>query len=782
MIYLLISCTRQIDTKNPLPLIEDADVYADQLGEAVSWISEDIRVNYNHGRDVMKHDFSTKEGLGPTFNADSCAGCHQMPVAGGSAPKYRDLWLIKKMRWDGAMIDVGTNGESPVRNLYTIPPTFHTPEDPDTVLYARRNAPPGFGVGLFAFIEDETIIANADINDDDNDGISGKPNFEQGRVGRFGYKSQAFTLESFNRGAIFNQMGITSNPIYYSFLENPTGGLASLLLPSSREQNQHFYEKLLSPFGILSSAFAQVSAPDEPTVDDDDAPDPEISNEDQRDLLIFSTYLAAPRPKNREDFSQIEWDGALQFSKMGCSDCHIPRLDSTIGPIRAYTDLLLHDMGTEMNDGITPGFAEGSEFRTQPLWGVALHTPYLHDGRAETLEEAIEWHGGEGEKSRNKWLQATLTEQESLLAFLHTLGGEDPNGGNFILPSTPSPTVGTLGGPRRELTDAEYTTFVYGWKLFDRNIPTSEGRNTYFNADSCRACHQDPVIGGAGGIDVNVLRIGKRDEISGLYEDVSTKMLHRSADIGEFPEYLDMEANIIEARQPISLLGIGYIQDITNEAILANQDEEDENGDGISGRAHILSDGRVGKFGWKAQIPTIQDFVADALLNEIGLTIHPSLSDFTIEDDNDTCEDPELFEDDFEAIAFFLKEISPPLPLDSSSIAIQEGQQYFEEIGCSLCHIPTLDNVPLYSDLLLHDISKDGFVLVEHDENVLATEFRTPPLWGMSETAPYMHDGAAPTIEDAILLHGGEAQHIVDTYQLLSTEEQQILIRFLETL
>ena len=81
-------------------------------------------------------------------------------------------------------------------------------------------------------------------------------------------------------------------------------------------------------------------------------------------------------------------------------DCHIPRLDSKIGPIRAYSDLLLHDMGSEMDDGITPGFASGSEFRTQPLWGVALHGPYLHDGRANTLQEAIEWHGGEGTASR----------------------------------------------------------------------------------------------------------------------------------------------------------------------------------------------------------------------------------------------------------------------------------------------------------------------------------------------------------------------------------------------
>ena len=92
-------------------------------------------------------------------------------------------------------------------------------------------------------------------------------------------------------------------------------------------------------------------------------------------------------------------------------------------------------------------------------------------------------------------------------------------------------------------------------RLFDQNFLGSDGRNNHFNADSCRACHQDPVIGGAGGIDVNVLRAGKRDLETGLYENVSTPLLYRSSGIDKLPQYLDSESNIIEARQPISLLG-----------------------------------------------------------------------------------------------------------------------------------------------------------------------------------------------------------------------------------
>ena len=179
----------------------DADVYADELGDSVPWIPAELQDSYARGQKVMSRAFFQQDGLGPFFNADSCASCHQAPVAGGSAPRYRDLWLVKKERWDGALEPVGTNGISPVRNFYATAPVFHIPEDPDTSVYARRNTPPGFGVGLFAFIPDDVILANADPEDENGDGISGRANFEQGQVGRFGYKAQAATLESFNRGA-----------------------------------------------------------------------------------------------------------------------------------------------------------------------------------------------------------------------------------------------------------------------------------------------------------------------------------------------------------------------------------------------------------------------------------------------------------------------------------------------------------------------------------------------------------------------------------------------------
>lgn len=751
-----------------------ADIFVDTLGAPIPALQSTLFDAYDNGKRVMSHSFTPNTGLGPTFNADSCAGCHQMPVAGGSAPRYRDFWLIQEVRWDGALVNAGTNGESPVRNLYATPPTFHVPPSPDATTYARRNTPPMFGVGLFAFVDDADILALADPEDLDGDGISGRPNYEKGEIGRFGYKSQAASLESFNRGAIFNQMGITSDPLFYEFLE----------LQDTGSNHQHSFWNHLELWNPINTAEAQVSALDEPTVDDDLAPDPEISNTDQQDLLIFSTYIGVPRPTPSSERTTSSKEGETLFTEIGCTDCHLPTLPSKIGHLPAYTDLLLHDMGEQLADGITAGFATGQEFRTQPLWGVGLHPPYLHDGRADTLQEAIEWHGGEASHSVDGWLALTTAEQTSILEFLHDLGAV-PNQQNFLNDSADqTPTYGEVGGPRRELSSEEQALFERGRALFDTNLIEKGGLSPMFNADSCRACHQDPVLGGAGGLDVNVLRMGWMNQSE-------TSVLPRSTLPNTLPtELIDWDTSsdtdtflantIIEARQPPSLLGLGEIEYISDSTILANEDPNDENGDGISGRAYRLEYGRIGRFGWKAQIPTVQDFVADALLQEIGVTVHPSLSDFTIAEDFDSCEDPEFIDEDVEALRFFVYELAPPASQTS------EVHPLFHQVGCDSCHTPSLDNVPLFSDLLLHDMGYPDTTVVDHDPFALASEYRTPPLWGIKDTAPYMHDGSAETLHEAILQHSnggaGEAFWSIEQYQALSTNDRQDLLRFLDSL
>ena len=775
------SCTAE---KEPLDLpeskINTADIYQDILGEPIPSMHPDLLESYYRGQEMMERVFTTENGLGPTFNADSCASCHQQPVAGGSAPRYRDFWLVQSQRWDGALEAAGSNGASPVRNLYSIPPHYHTAPTDEVAQYARRNTPPMFGVGLFAFVLDEDILANIDPNDEDGNGISGRANYEKGAVGRFGYKSQAATLESFNRGAMFNQMGITSDPLFYEFreiLEYNAAGWNHLVHPNSLYPQFIWSSAIWTT--LIPSATAQVAALDEPTIDLDDALDPEISFQEQQDLLVFSTYLAVPPPIPEENQSNSVKLGQEKFFTIGCADCHLPILPSIIGDIPAYTDLLLHDMGDELGDGIKAGFASGNEFRTQPLWAVSLHHPYLHDGRADSLQEAIEYHGGESAHSRDSWLALPNHEKQAILDFLESLGGGPENRLNKLNnPDFQIPEFGDLGGPDQVLSTEEQQRFLRGLELFDQNYAVETGLSPKFNADSCRACHQDPVLGGAGGIDTNVIRIGHRDE-NGLYSSLDFSVMNRSADPNNPPLELPNDANIIEWRQPPSLLGLGWIESVSEESILANADPEDLDGNGISGRARYVDDYQLGRFGWKLQVPSIRDFTTDALLNEVGLTIHPSWSTYTVVDDFDACADPEVPDADFQNLEFFIKHLAAPL---STIPPASTGSQLFEDIGCAACHIPTLDNIPLYSDLLLHDMGGDLMHLVEQDGDVAAQEFRTPPLWGIQWTAPYLHDGSAATLHAAILQHAGEGLSSKEAFEQLNLAQQEDVLNFLENL
>lgn len=757
---LLAACTKNLEPDPNDPL------YADTLGDAMPGLDATRQAAFDRGREMMFRAFRTDDGLGPTFNADSCQSCHQFPAAGGSSPRYRDYFLVRARREDGALVDVGSNGASPVRNLYATNYVGQVPEPADTVIYARRNAPPFLGVGLFTFVPDSVILSQEDPDDADGDGISGRANYEQNRVGRFGLKAQANNVESFNRGAMINQMGITSDPLFADFPESPQ---VASLEPS-------LFDTI---FGGV--AHAQVSAPGEPTTDDDGVPDPEMSDSEQMDLLTLSVYLSPPKPQPRTAETRA---GARLFDQVGCTRCHVPYLDSTVGRLYAYTDLLIHDMGEEDSDGFKVSLAEPTEFRTQPLWGVALHAPYLHDGSAETLQDAIDKHGGEGKASRTAYGHLSRGDQDRIIGFLESLGPFVADGGVKITPESPPPAAGTDGGPEPGLTAEQTDLFEKGEKLFDHTMRTDQGLGPVFNADSCRACHQDPKLGGAGGIDVNVLRVGHRNE-DGTYTPLPNdmKVLFRQCVPGDKPVHLPAEANVIETRQPPSLLGLGAIDRLPDSAIEANADPDDADGDGISGIARTLPDGRLGRFGWKAAFATEADFLADALGTEVGLTVDPSLSTSAHPSDDDDVPDPEVSADTFSAILFYLEHLGPPVPVapDAAAQAAQ-GQDLFTQVGCAGCHLPDLSGIPAYSDFLLHDVADPSQPLVNQDPGVLPTEYRTPPLWGVVHTAPYMHSGMAPSLDAAIRDHTGEADDAARAYEQLSPDDEAALVAFLKTL
>src|SRR5262245_57469866 len=187
--------------------------------------------------------------------------------------------------------------------------------------------------------------------------------------------------------------------------------------------------------------------------------------------------------------------------------------------------------------------------------------------------------------------------------------------------------VGEPGGPSRALDPAEEARFLRGRALFDRDFHRAAGLGApEMNADSCRACHQDPVMGGAGALELNVSRFARDNGGAGPFQDlpggeILSKL--RPPYVPGREEYPLGVADVVEQRATPSVLGDGLIEGIPDEAILKHEDPLDLDGDGIRGVARRLTiDGQteLGRFGWKAQVPTLFDFVKNALGGELGLT------------------------------------------------------------------------------------------------------------------------------------------------------------------
>ncbi|MEE8170609.1 MAG: di-heme oxidoredictase family protein, partial [Phycisphaerae bacterium] len=512
------------------------------------------------------------------------------------------------------------------------------------------------------------------------------------------------------------------------------------------------------------------------------------------DLISFVMLLAVPE----FDAPTVQTDrGRRLFGQAGCTGCHTPRLNGPRGPLPVFADLLLHDMGPALADGIIQGVATGSEFRTQPLWGVPAVGPYLHDGRAESLEAAILMHGGEAQSARDAFAAFSEQQRADVIEFLHSLGGRSQFSPGLLELNAPVPDVGAYGGPFRAMSPEERDRFVRGRGVFDRDFGHATGIGALsgadggarFNGDSCRACHFDPVIGGSGPRDVNVMRHGIINGDGSFTAPLTTPntILHKEIRVGSPGVAAADNINVLEHRQTPHTFGVGLIDAIAESTILANADPTDADADGISGRAHVLSDGRIGRLGWKAQVPNVGEFVRDAMAAEIGLTIplQSGLS-FGITEDGDGIPDPELSVAEAEDLAFFLSMLAgPPRQTAADPGAATAGEALFTSVGCTKCHIPSLPSslggVPLFSDLLLHDILAAGSPGIE-DGDATQTEFRTSPLWGISQTAPYLHSGAADNLDQAIRMHAGEADAVRTAYEALSDGDRAALLEFLGTL
>lgn len=406
----------------PAPNLTDAHTEQHLVGDALFEVSFVSSPSIKNG------------GLGPAFNNNSCIACHPddgraahptninemsglfykislpgralnngpLPVPGfGTQMQHQSLY-----GYDAEAKMAATYQEVPVTLadgtvVYLRKPTYSIVdpyiEMPVNVLISPRIGMPVFGLGLLEAIPEMDVLALADEMDNNKDSISGKPNYVWNEIdqtmslGRFGWKGGHATVLLQSAGAYNEDMGIT-NPIF-----------------------------------SVESTHGQSNG-------DPSAISPEVPMEDLEDVAFYSRTLGVPAARNLDDAVVIK--GREVFDRINCASCHNPSFttgsDYEIVEYRnqkiyPYTDMLLHDMGEELADNREEFDANGREWKTRPLWGIGLtkvtsgHTTFLHDGRARNIMEAILWHGGEAEPSRDDFKALSTNDREAILKFLDAL-------------------------------------------------------------------------------------------------------------------------------------------------------------------------------------------------------------------------------------------------------------------------------------------------------------------------------------------------------------------------
>lgn len=355
-----------------------------------------------------------------------------------------------------------------------------------------------------------------------------------------------------------------------------------------------------------------------------------------------------------------------------------------------------------------------------------------------------------------------------------------------------------LGEPLDDLTREQRDRFERGRRIFERVFIPETGLGPLFNAASCVECHEDPVPGGAGDVaEVHasvLLPSGFCDplvESGGPVFQLHTTPALREA-LGLDKEPVPPQAAVATRTAP-DVFGFGLLDAVPDSTLLALADPGDADGDGISGRVNRFFDGRIGRFGRKALLPTLAEFNEGAFQIEQGVTV-PAIPDegtvggLPIPEGVDPLPEPELDAESVALVDDFVRFLAPPRPQKLSGEA-RRGEKIFRRIGCAACHVPKLRTGPhevsplafrdiwAYTDLLLHDMGAElaDICLAE----ALPSEFRTEPLMGLRHSESFMHDGRAKSVEEAILLHAGEAAAARDTFGSLSPADREALLEFL---
>lgn len=384
-----LGCGKLLTTPPPL---------GDRFDQPMDGLDNGELGDFQDGQTQFRKSFTITEGLGPIFNNVSCASCHS-----GDGRGTTQNILVRFSRGTDPVVGEG----GPQIQDKSIPGAIaeHLPAGVDVSL---RMPPPVFGVGLIEALTDSVILSHADPGDADGDGISGRPNLvtppafvpaaEPGggpgpRVGRFGRKAQVSSLFQQTVVAYHQDMGVTS-----------------VSLPAENVNP-------LTP----------------PTLPDPDrVPEPEVSGGQVNDVVQYMRMLNPPTPGEWTNQRRL---GQTLFAAAQCANCHVPTMRTGEHEIDAlsnrdvtlYSDMLLHDLGDTLADNRPDESADGREWRTAPLWGMRIAREFLngqlfllHDGRANSVGEAIGLHGGEAAAARDAFLAMAPEDQAALIDFVES--------------------------------------------------------------------------------------------------------------------------------------------------------------------------------------------------------------------------------------------------------------------------------------------------------------------------------------------------------------------------
>ena len=362
LIVTMGACAKADKTLSPQPPPKPA------LGEPLVNLTRDELRRFTAGKEVFERLFSAGTGLGPLFNAPSCAACHEAPVTGGEGEFEDEDIEVHATRLAQGRCDLLIADGGPVFRKHSTLTELRPPMPPANAQRGLRSTPPVFGFGLIDALPESavTLERRRDVVEAPALQPVGRPHvLPGGVVGRFGRKANVATLDEFTVGAFLIEQGVE--------------------VPQE-----------------LSRAEARLAA----------------------DFMRFLAPPAINQPQTAAEQRRFD-RGARVFQKIGCAACHTPVLKTGASESRAlafqrvvlWSDLRLHRMGAELAD-LCLLDATPDEWRTPPLWGLRFRKHLLHDGRAKTTEQAIRLHGGDGLRSRRAFERLSPRDREALGEFL----------------------------------------------------------------------------------------------------------------------------------------------------------------------------------------------------------------------------------------------------------------------------------------------------------------------------------------------------------------------------